>query len=130
MGNCSSCQGEKIASTCVVWEGMTVPFDTFNKLIEYIYTKVNTEEEKIDIKTLSEDKDISLTKAVQILIDRQVKNLYSSTSTSTSASTCNINISSLDNCSTCNKTFCEKLQILVNEVALLRAEVNQLKLQI
>lgn len=135
MTNCSSCEGEKIASTCVVWEGMDFPFDSFNALIEAIYKAAFREEPKIDLKTLSTNTctpENSLQTAVQLLIDKEVKNLHSSNSNVSTPSTtaCNLNISSLDNCSTCNKSFCEKLQLMVNEITLLRAEVNQLKTQI
>jgi hypothetical protein len=97
------------------------------------YSQSNVYKDKIDLKTLSDSGDTSLQNAVQILIDREVKALHQSTSTSTStnsSTTCNINVSSLDNCSTCTKSFCEKLQLMVNEIALLKAEVNQLKTQI
>jgi hypothetical protein len=135
MANCANCEGEKVASTCIIWEGIDVPFDSFNKFIEAIYAVTSAGKDKIDLKTLSDSGDTSLQNAVQILIDREVKALHQSTSTSTSTSTnnsaaCNINVSSLDNCSTCTKSFCEKLQLMVNEIALLKAEVNQLKTQI
>lgn len=136
MANCSNCEGEKIASTCIIWEGMEVPFDSFNKFIEAMYAVTHAGKDKIDLKTLSDSTDTSIQNAVQLLIDKEVKRLYQTSTTSTSSTggtstaTCNLNISSLDNCSTCNKSFCEKLQLMVNEIALLRAEVNQLKTQI
>ena len=138
MANCSNCEGEKIASTCIIWEGIEVPFDSFNKFIEAMYAVTHAGKDKIDLKTLSDSTDTSIQNAVQLLIDKEVKRVYQTSSSTTSTNggggsstaACNLNISSLDNCSTCNKSFCEKLQLMVNEIALLRAEVNQLKTQI
>lgn len=128
---CVKCKGEKFSSNCIVWEGKEYKFDSFNELIESLYDKVNVENQ-IDIKTLSNKSGLTRDEMIQILIDNQVKaKAATSTSSSTIASTnCNINVSSLDGCSTCSKSFCEKLQIMVNEIALLKAEVAQLKTQL
>lgn len=132
MKSCSNCEGEKISSTCVLWEGTNLPYESFNALIEAIYNAVFAEKQKIDLKTLSDNPKATLADAIQILIDKEVKRLNQSTSSSSSStsSSCNINVSSLDGCSTCNKSFCEKLQLMVTEIATLRAEVNQLKTQL
>lgn len=128
---CVKCEGEKFSSNCIVWEGKDYKFNSFNELIESLYDKVNTEN-KIDIKTLSDKSGLTRDEMIQILIDNQVKSKAASTTTTTTSSTtnCNINISSLDGCSTCSKSFCEKLQIMVNEIAILKAEVAQLKTQL
>ena len=130
--NCVKCEGEKVSSNCIVWEGATYDFNSFNELIEFLYNKVKDSESKLDLKTLSNDSDNSIETAVQLLIDRQVQQQYQSTSSTSSGNTfnCNINTSQIDGCSNCSKTLCEKLQLMVNEIALLKAEVNQLKSQI
>jgi hypothetical protein len=130
---CVKCEGEKVSSNCIVWEGKEYEFNSFNELIESLYDKVNVEN-KLDVKTISDKSGLTRDEIIQILIDNQVKakaaTSITTSTTSSSSTNCNINISSLDGCSTCSKTFCEKLQIMVNEIALLKAEVAQLKTQI
>ena len=128
--DCVKCEGVKVSSNCVIWEGILTEFDTFNELIEFIYAKAKIES-KLDLKTLSNDSDNSHETAIQILIDKEVQRIYSSgTSSSSSSFSCILNTSQIDECSNCEKTLCEKLQLMVNEIALLKAEVNQLKSQI
>lgn len=130
--NCVKCEGLKISSNCIVWEGITTEFESFNELIEFVLAKARLES-KLDLKTLSSDSDNSYETAIQLLIDKEVQRVHAATSTSSSSSsnaTCNLNVSLLDGCSNCSKSFCEKLELMVSEIALLKAEVNQLKSQI
>jgi hypothetical protein len=129
--NCHDCQGEKVSSKCVQWEGVNLPFESFEKIIEYIYVSVK-KESNLDIKTLSEKSKVSSEEALQILIDAEVKRKYQSgTSNNTSSEICSsLNVSSLDNCNTCSKTLCEKLELMVSEISKLKLEVEQLKSQL
>lgn len=129
MVSCSKCEGDKVASSCIIWEGKEYPFESFEALIEFLYDKVSAKS-LIDLKTLSSSNDNSIENAVQILIDKEVRRASSSATVIQNNPTCNPNVSALDGCTTCNKSFCDKIQLMVNEIASLRAEVNQLKTQL
>ena len=129
MTSCSKCEGEKVASSCIIWEGKQYPFETFEALIEFLYDEVSAKS-LIDLKTLSSSTDNSIQNAIQILIDREVKKTHTSATVIQNNPTCNPNVSALDGCTTCNKSFCDKIQLMVNEIASLRAEINQLKTQL
>jgi hypothetical protein len=130
--NCVKCEGEKFSSNCIIWEGVTTEFSSFNELIEALYSKYKAPVSTLDLKTLTNGTDNSVETALQILIDKEVQRVYqsSNTSSTTTTPTCNINVSQLDGCSNCNKSFCEKLQLMVDQIAILKAEINQLKTQI
>ncbi|MGL4976906.1 MAG: hypothetical protein ACRC5G_02720 [Cetobacterium sp.] len=128
--NCAECQGERISSKCITWEGKE-SYDSFEELISDIFKKIEESKVTIDGKTVSESDKVS--DILQSLIDRETKKIYkenketSKAADESSSATCNLNISSLDNCSTCDKSFCDKLQFLVTEIVKLKAEVTQLK---
>lgn len=127
---CVKCTGVKVPSTCIVWEGKEIPYDSFNAVIEFLYDKATTKAKEVDLKTLATICNYTQEDALQIVIDELVKQKYAASTTASSSGVGNsisLNISAIDGCSTCNKSTSEKLQALVDEVVKLRAEVNQLK---
>jgi hypothetical protein len=129
MCGCPNCEGEKVSSNCLVWEGKSYEFKSFNELVEYVVDNLKSlkSEHKIDLKVLS-DESLSRDEVIQLLVDKTI--VFSKQTNSSTASKqfdCSLNVSSIDNCSNCTKTLCEKLQLMADTIARQQTEINQLK---
>ena len=124
--NCNTCEGEKFSSNCLIWEGKKYEFSSFNSLIEYLVDKAKNEEKiNVDLKTLSTS-SLSRDEILQLLIDRQVNQDFSKSITTPVNNNCNLDISAIDDCQTCKKNFCEKLQLIVEKISILQSKVDTL----
>lgn len=125
----SNCEGEKVSSNCLVWEGKKFDYSSFNAMVEYLMETAKTYLEKpvVDLKTLS-DKNLNRDEILQLFVDKFLQIGAAANPGSGSAlDSCNLDISSINTCSTCSQTMCEKLQVMVNVLAQQQAEINQLK---
>jgi hypothetical protein len=125
----SKCEGIPLSSNCIIWEGKKYDFSSFNALVEFAVdtSKDYMAKPVVDLKTLSKE-ELNRDQILQLFVDKIIQlQLNNNTSSSNNSFNCNLDISSVNNCGSCAQSFCEKLQILVNTVATLQAEINQLK---
>lgn len=128
---CTDCEkvcDPLITTKCIKWKGKTVPFSTFEDLIENLYDEVKKYGvNEIDIKTLSSSTTLSKDDIIQILIDEIIKLKKLPTSTEFE---CDLDLSIIgDDCSNCS-SLCSKLQKMLAAIAVLQNEVEYLKTQI
>lgn len=117
----SNCPKGLISSKCVEFNETKVVYDELVDLENSINT-INLKFTKgVDSKTLGVGQDLILT--VQTLVDRSIQN---DNNTSTVSSTLDVNLQCLTN-NTTSLTQEQLFQILINEICLLRNEVNILK---
>lgn len=117
-----------ITTKCIKWKGKSVPFNSFEELIENLYDEVKKYEvNKIDIKTLSTSTTLSKDDIIQILIDEIIK---LKKTPSTSSFDCDLDLTLLgEDCSDC-LSLCSKLQKMLATIAVLQSDVEFLKTQI
>ena len=117
----SNCPKGLISSKCVEFNEDKVVYDELVDLENSIKT-INLKFTKgVDSKTLGVGQDLILT--VQALVDKSIQ----STNTTTESSTLNVNLQCLTNNTSTSLTQEQLFQLLINEICLLRNEVNTLK---
>lgn len=117
----SNCPKGLISSKCVEFNEDKVVYDELVDLEDSIKT-INLKFTKgVDSKTLGVGQDLILT--VQALVDRSIQ----STNTTTEDTTLNVNLQCLTNNTSTSLTQEQLFQLLINEICLLRNEVNTLK---
>ena len=117
----SNCPKGLISSKCVEFNEDKVVYDELVDLEDSIKT-INLKFTKgVDSKTLGVGQDLILT--VQALVDKSIQ----STNTTTESSTLNVNLQCLTNNTSTSLTQEQLFQLLINEICLLRNEVNTLK---
>lgn len=119
-----NCEGQKVSTYCIVKEGNKYDFTSFDALIDYLVntTKDLTAKHKIDVKILSQS-NLDRDEIIQLLIDKVIQLNKPQV---VSSNECNLDIHLIDDCSDCNKNFCEKLQLMVNKIAFLESQINQI----
>lgn len=116
----SNCPKGLISSKCVEFNETKVVYDELVDLENSINT-INLKFTKgVDSKTLGVGQDLILT--VQALVDRSIEN----NTVITTPTTLDVNLQCLTN-STTSLTQEQLFQLLINEICLLRNEVNTLK---
>jgi hypothetical protein len=116
----SNCPKGLISSKCVEFNETKVVYDELVELENSINT-INLKFTKgVDSKTLGVGQDLILT--VQALVDRNIQ----TNTVTTALSTLDVNLQCLTN-STTSLTQEQLFQLLINEICLLRNEVNILK---
>lgn len=116
----SNCPKGLISSKCVEFNETKVVYDKLVDLENSINT-INLKFTKgVDSKTLGVGQDLILT--VQALVDRSIEN----NTVTTTPTTLDVNLQCLTN-STTSLTQEQLFQLLINEICLLRNEVNTLK---
>lgn len=117
----SNCPKGLISSKCVEFNEDKVVYDELVDLENSIKT-INLKFTKgVDSKTLGVGQDLILT--VQALVDRSIEN----TIVNNASSTLDVNLQCLTNNTSTSLTQEQLFQLLINEICLLRNEVNTLK---
>lgn len=134
MATCKDCTpvcDPVITTKCIKWKGKTVPFTSFESLIENLYDEVQKYGvNEIDIKTLSTSTTLKKDDIIQILIDEIIKLKKTPTTTTLSISECDLDLSIIgEDCNDC-LSLCSKLQKMLAAIAVLQADVEFLKTQI
>lgn len=132
MATCKDCTpicDPLITTKCIKWKGKTVPFDSFENLIENLYDEVEKYKiNQIDIKTLSTSTTLTKDDVIQVLIDEIIK--LKKVNAQSSSFDCDLDLTLIgEDCSDC-LSVCSKLQKMLATIAILQNEVEILKNQI
>jgi hypothetical protein len=132
MATCKDCTpvcDPVITTKCIKWKGKTVPFTSFESLIENLYDEVQKYGvNEIDIKTLSASTTLKKDDIIQILIDEIIK--LKKIPTTSANLDCDLDLTLIgEDCANCLST-CSKLQKMLAAIAVLQADVEFLKTRI
>jgi hypothetical protein len=129
MATCKDCTpvcDPVITTKCIKWKGKTVPFTSFESLIENLYDEVQKYRvNEIDIKTLSVSTTLKKDDIIQILIDEIIK--LKKTPTTSANLDCDLDLTLIgEDCTNCLST-CSKLQKILATIAVLQSDIKFLK---
>lgn len=131
MAKCDDCQGEILSSKCINIEGSESKHEYLNEFIktmEQLRCKIESGPE-VDMKSLSSE-DLCLDDILQTLIDETIKlkgALGGTTGTGSTDTPCpSLNWVPIDSCNSCNRSFCEQMQLLIDTVGTLKRKVDAL----
>ena len=132
MATCKDCTpvcDPVITTKCIKWKGKTVPFTSFESLIENLYDEVQKYGvNEIDIKTLSASTTLKKDDIIQILIDEIIK--LKKTPTTPTILDCDLDLTLIgEDCTNC-LSLCSKLQKMLAAIAVLQSDVEFLKTKI
>jgi hypothetical protein len=132
MATCKDCTpvcDPVITTKCIKWKGKTVPFTSFESLIENLYDEVQKYGvNEIDIKTLSTSTTLKKDDIIQILIDEIIK--LKKTPTTPTILDCDLDLTLIgEDCTNC-LSLCSKLQKMLAAIAVLQSDVEFLKTKI
>lgn len=132
MATCKDCTpvcNPVITTKCIKWKGKTVPFTSFESLIENLYDEVQKYGvNEIDIKTLSTSTTLKKDDIIQILIDEIIK--LKKTPTTPTILDCDLDLTLIgEDCTNC-LSLCSKLQKMLAAIAVLQSDVEFLKTKI
>lgn len=132
MATCKDCTpvcDPVITTKCIKWKGKTVPFTSFESLIENLYDEVQKYGvNEIDIKTLSTSTTLEKDDIIQILIDEIIK--LKKTPTTPTILDCDLDLTLIgEDCTNC-LSLCSKLQKMLAAIAVLQSDVEFLKTKI
>jgi hypothetical protein len=132
MATCKDCTpvcDPVITTKCIKWKGKTIPFTSFESLIENLYDEVQKYGvNEIDIKTLSTSTTLKKDDIIQILIDEIIK--LKKTPTTSTILDCDLDLTLIgEDCTNC-LSICSKLQKMLAAIAVLQSDVEFLKTQI